>query len=996
MDAKKYLLLFISLLGLGVIERAEGQMPWGGVMVYQQSDGIAQFIIKSVVQGKDGFLWMATENGLVRFDGFRYDVVYAGEKGLTDNMLNDVAEDDGGNLWVAAFVKGITRYNPRTQQVRRWPVLLNDGQQMQTVYKVLMHQKQVWLGTIKGLGYYDKAMDSFRLYKLPETSQRIRDIVADKKNPHILWLAGDYNVYSFNTESRQLAKLNMPHFAKGLPLSAPFWHCIDQDNSGNLFLGGWQAGLRMYDPASGVLSDIMQGQPLQKPLKGMIGLDVKFLNDSTVIWACSTAGVLMYNPQKRLVSYLNASPEQLQPHPVLKNMDWHTISQTKDAGIFAGGTGTLLQWHPAYQRLHSPIRLPADLPKGIILLSEMLYDSARQIHLLACAGKAQMLWTDKNLEKATSIKQPGIAETAFADVAKWPNSDDYICISYFSGNGYRIPSDLSKLTAFSLPFRPNGTLRRLENDKKGGIWLVSNKTGYYINNKGFVQDSIPIVSKVNPTANVAIHGLALDNNDRLWVATNLGLFILDAGKPVAGQMVDKPNGGPLKSLFIKSICSDVKNALWVGYNGEGLQRIGAGKMQVTESFDIKDLPGSQMNELAISSDKRLFAATPQGLAVLTFLENGWQVYDVKDGLPVINLDNGMKASTTGKMVLSTGDELLAIDNEQFSMPFQKLQISITNVRVNTLEYKHLVADTGTFTLNLPYDSSNIELVFSAHQWLFPKHTKYFYRWNNNDSNPWQVLLEPRMLLPALQWGTYQLQIKAIGAGEMESNVMTVSIIIRKPFWLQLWFIASVVIVVLGTLYFLYSYRLKQLRRTIEVRNTISQNLHDDIGASLSNIQMLNELTRRNLGNKIQAEEWLEQSDEDIRQVSESISDIVWNVNPRYDDLNNLFIRMKRYAADQLEAKNIQAALHFPENTQALQMPMEQRRDFYLIFKEAMHNLVKHSAATDADLTVTIYQRIIELHVTDNGKGFDKRNIKEGNGLANMQKRALKWKGSCKI
>jgi signal transduction histidine kinase len=207
---------------------------------------------------------------------------------------------------------------------------------------------------------------------------------------------------------------------------------------------------------------------------------------------------------------------------------------------------------------------------------------------------------------------------------------------------------------------------------------------------------------------------------------------------------------------------------------------------------------------------------------------------------------------------------------------------------------------------------------------------------------------------------------------------------------------TVGLLVLGTLYYLYSYRLKQLRRTIEVRNTISQNLHDDIGASLSNIQMLNELTRRNLGNKNQAEDWLEQSDEDIRQVSESISDIVWNVNPRYDDLNNLFIRMKRYAADQLEAKNIQTTLAFPENTAALHMPMEQRRDFYLIFKEAMHNLVKYSHATEACLSVRVDQRKIELVLTDNGKGFDKNNMKDGNGMENMQKRASKWKGTLQI
>jgi len=996
MKCKKILVCFLSLLCPLLPKQAACQMPLGGVMVYHQSDGISRGLYKSIIQGRNGLLWMATENGLVRFDGFRYDVVYASDMGITDNRLNDVAEDEEGNLWVAAFEKGITRYNPETQKVRRWPVLVNDGQQMQSVHKVLVIKNQVWLATIKGLAFYDKAIDSFRFYKLPETSQRIRDIMADHIRPNKLWLACENNVYSFDIIRRQLSKLEMPPFLPGQPLAAPLWHCIDQDKNGNLFLGGWNAGLRMFNPISGSLSDISNGQPLQKQLKRVMGLDVACINDSTVIWACGPAGIIQYNPQKRQVSYLNALPGQLQTHPVLQNKDWQIISQTKDAGVFVGGNDSYLQWHPVYNRLFIPMVLPKDIPQGKILLSEMLYDSTRQLHLLACAGKLQMLWADKKLQKATVIAQPGIKETAFADVAKWPNSDLFICLSYFNGNCYRTTSALTKLNAFALPFLTNGPIRHMENDRKGGLWLVSNKMGYYVNKTGNVQDSIPIVSKINPKEKVTIHGLALDTDNRLWVASNQGLFKLEAAKAAALQIVDKANGGPLNSLFIKSICSDFKNALWVGYNGEGLQRIGAGKKPVTETFEMKDLPGSQMNELAMSSNNRLFAATPQGLAVLRFLENGWQVYGVKDGLSVTNLDNGLKASPTGKIVLSTGDELLAIENERFSLPDQKFNIILTNVLVNTIAYMQLDEDTSSFTLTLPYDSNNVELVFAAHQWFFPKYTRYFYRWNNSDINTWQVLSEPRMLLPALKWGTYQIQFKAIGAGEMESDIRMVSINIHKPFWLQLWFIGTVALIVLGTLYFLYSYRLKQLRRTIEVRNTISQNLHDDIGASLSNIQMLNELTRRHLGNKDQAGEWLDQSDEDIRQVSESISDIVWNVNPRYDDLNNLFIRMKRYAADQLEAKNIQATIHFPESMQALQMPMEQRRDFYLIFKEAMHNLVKYSGATQANLTVSVHQRNIELRLTDNGKGFDKSNTNEGNGLASMQKRAMKWKGSFKI
>ena len=354
---------------------------------------------------------------------------------------------------------------------------------MQTVHKVLIHKKQVWLATIKGLAYYDKAIDSFRFYKLPEASRRILDIMADKNKPNILWLAGEYNMYSFDIIQRKISKLEIFPFLPGQPIAAPLWHCIDQDNNGNLFLGGWHAGLRMYNPSTKVLSDITEGQPLQKQIMGVVGLDVKWINDSTVLWACGTMGVLRYNPQNRQLSYLNSNSGDHQPHPVLKNKDWQTISQTKDAGVFVGGNGILLQWHPAFNRLYTPIRLLGNLPQGKLLLLEMLYDSARQIHLFACAGKAQMLSADKTLENMRVIAQPGIKETAFADVTKWPNSDNYVCLSYFTGLCYQINSALTALTAFAIPFQPAASIRLMENDKKGGIWLVTNKMGYYLNNK---------------------------------------------------------------------------------------------------------------------------------------------------------------------------------------------------------------------------------------------------------------------------------------------------------------------------------------------------------------------------------------------------------------------------------------------------------------------------------------------------------------------------------
>ncbi|MEJ8844715.1 tetratricopeptide repeat protein [Lacibacter sp. H375] len=182
----------------------------------------------------------------------------------------------------------------------------------------------------------------------------------------------------------------------------------------------------------------------------------------------------------------------------------------------------------------------------------------------------------------------------------------------------------------------------------------------------------------------------------------------------------------------------------------------------------------------------------------------------------------------------------------------------------------------------------------------------------------------------------------------------------------------------------------------DMRNSISRNLHDDIGASLSNINILTELARRNAADPDKAKEYLSKAADDIQHVSESLSDIVWNINPRYDELNNLFVRMKRYAADMMDGKNISYEMNFPDDSSEVKLEMDQRRDLYLIFKEAVNNLVKYSKASNAKVEVEIKPNNMSVLVKDDGTGFDMNEVKEGNGLRNMQQRAALLKASLSI
>lgn len=240
--------------------------------------------------------------------------------------------------------------------------------------------------------------------------------------------------------------------------------------------------------------------------------------------------------------------------------------------------------------------------------------------------------------------------------------------------------------------------------------------------------------------------------------------------------------------------------------------------------------------------------------------------------------------------------------------------------------------------------------------------------------------------------TVQNQQQALLLAKQQKDLQDAAL--RKSNLLGNTIIAGAIMLLIIIWFFFNRYKLtrkiKEQQSLLAVRNDIAKNLHDDIGSSLSNIHILNELAKKNALKPALATEYLNKAGEDIQRVSENLNDIVWNINPRYDDLQQLFIRMKRYAADMLDGKDINYELIFPENIHHINMSMERRRDFYLIFKEAVNNLAKYSQATKAEVKVFSEDGKLILQVNDNGIGFDNSKPVYGNGLTNMQQRAHFW------
>jgi PAS domain S-box-containing protein len=172
-----------------------------------------------------------------------------------------------------------------------------------------------------------------------------------------------------------------------------------------------------------------------------------------------------------------------------------------------------------------------------------------------------------------------------------------------------------------------------------------------------------------------------------------------------------------------------------------------------------------------------------------------------------------------------------------------------------------------------------------------------------------------------------------------------------------------------------------------VRRRIAVDLHDDIGSSLTQISVLSEVARREVAGSSSLERPLELIAGSARELIDSMSDIVWAINPQRDHLADLVHRMRRFAADTLTARNIEFSMELPGPGDDIKLEGNLRREVFLIFKEALNNAVRHSGCTRAAIELRLENHRLRLHLRDNGRGFDAAQAADGHGLMSMSGRA---------
>jgi len=360
-------------------------------------------------------------------------------------------------------------------------------------------------------------------------------------------------------------------------------------------------------------------------------------------------------------------------------------------------------------------------------------------------------------------------------------------------------------------------------------------------------------------------------------------------------------------------------------------------------------------------------------------------FSAKDGLSTLMPDYLIKTSS-GDLIRADFAGLHIFQSSSVNRNTEAPPVYINHLQV----LDKIIPVYNDTVIHLAYNQNYISFEYVALNFTQSFKNRYAYRLKGLDKN-WIDAGERRLTSYAnIGAGTYTFEVKACNNnGIWNETPAQVTLIISPPWWRTWWFYALCILTVTASVYTLFQYRLNQKLKVFELRNSISRDLHDEVGSTLSSIGFLSSMALDDMNNnKVKAQNTLSSINEQAHKMLDAMNDIIWNIQPENDTIENVIARMISFASELLEAKKITLHCNVADNVKHLRLTLAVRHDL-LIFKEAVNNLAKYSAASEAKIYLEFQHPFLILTVSDNGKGFDQQKIKNGNGLKNMQSRAKK-------
>jgi len=303
------------------------------------------------------------------------------------------------------------------------------------------------------------------------------------------------------------------------------------------------------------------------------------------------------------------------------------------------------------------------------------------------------------------------------------------------------------------------------------------------------------------------------------------------------------------------------------------------------------------------------------------------------------------------------------------------------------------------SLEIPPQHHELKIDFGALSFASPQNVQLKYQLEGYDQK-WIETRQRSVSYSRMPAGNYRFRAIACNSSGVWNDTgaalsFTVLPFFWQTWWFRLGFVSAFTIGLVAVVYYIsvrrFRQKLKRLEQEAAVqkdRARIAKDLHDDLGASLSQIAMLSELAQTDLAKPAEARGHIDSIFRTARLLTRSLDEIVWAVNPRNDSLDGFVVHVCQLAPELLRTAGIRPRLDMPMEVPPIKLPPNVRHQLYLALKEALHNVVKHANATEVWVRLEVARNSLILSVQDNGRGFEAGLAAKigADGLMNLQHR----------
>ena len=937
---KAYILLVCLMTTLIPAGRAALTDQPFSVDVWGTEDGLPQSSVIALTQTHDGYLWLGTLNGLVRFDGKSFTCFNVNNTpGLPSNRIVFLFEDSQQTLWVGTETAGLCAL--KNGVVKNFPETAAAG----VVTCALENTAGViWLSTADGKYFFWQAgkMDLQPVTIPAQVAQQLFYQALHLSVPGrngVSWQLQDGSVKKFQNGKLEKNYGASPwqtalvYAARQMPEGQPNVVSLDlnitaacEDAAGNLVVGIKNAGIFLLEP-DGRWYHITMDDGLSHNIVLSLALD-----HEGNLWAGTDGGGLDRIKRKVFFSPAGLSTETAQSVvPDVTGGLWvafnsHGISRwlTNSAADFRIGTKDNA-W-------------------------SVLVDHRQQVWA-GSRGEGLFYFLNGSFQPVTTAQKVGREIfVLFEDAAGkiWAGGEKGL--GSFDGTNWNFITANDGL--------PVSAVRALAEDAQGILWIGTERDGLFELRDGKI-------SSVHTPVN-DISCLLADMDDTLWVGTaGHGLLRLAHGNWTRYSTTNGLNSDDI-GYFIR----DDLGKLWIG-SYEGLSRVSfaadavAPKIISCRTFLTRECSAGAQPAAVRAADGKLFFPTIAGVVAVLPTDLKPNTNPPSVVIESVLVD-GIERKTNALSAAWNHAITMTPQNEQLNIQFASLNFSAPKNTTAGVRFKYRLATRGR---------------------------------QDGDKNWTDIGGERVAHFQKLQPGNYVFHVIAGNEdGVWDEAGATLSVNVEPPFWRRPAFLVLVTLLMLGALagmvYLISTANLKrQLRehRQKELlereRARIARDLHDQLGANLTQVALLGELAEADKGLPDEVELHAQQISLTARDTTRSLDEIVWALNSSNDTLESLVNYACKYAQDYFALAGVSYRAELPTQLPPTPILPEVRHNVFLAFKEAINNVVKHAQATEARVTLRLEPNNFTLSVADNGRGCDNLAEKKlRNGMKNMRKR----------